>query len=142
MMGHDTKYSTTLDDAQLLVVAKTEKRVLLTRDLALYQQAIAKGTDAFYVGGVTESERLAELAHRYGVALEIDLAQSRCPKCNGKLAAVPKAEITDKVEKNTLLHYSEFWRCPNCGTVYWQGAHWTKIRETLKAAKEQKEKKV
>jgi uncharacterized protein with PIN domain len=41
---------------------------------------------------------------------------------------------------NTLLHYGEFWLCPNCGSVYWQGAHWTKIKQTLQKAKEQKEK--
>ncbi|HKZ88424.1 MAG TPA: Mut7-C RNAse domain-containing protein [Candidatus Bathyarchaeia archaeon] len=29
MMGHDAKYSTTLEDAELLVIAKNEPRVLL-----------------------------------------------------------------------------------------------------------------
>jgi uncharacterized protein with PIN domain len=141
MMGHDTKYSTAFTDAQLLTVAKTEKRTLLTRDLALYQQAIAKNIDAYYVEGTTEPQHLSELSQRYKIALDIDLAQSRCPKCNGKLTTVPKVEVTEKVEKNTLRYYSEFWCCPDCGSVYWQGAHWTKIRQTLKLAEEQKEKK-
>jgi uncharacterized protein len=141
MMGHDTKYSTALKDAELLAIAKQEKRVLLTRDLALYQQAAAKGIEAYYVEGNTEPERLAELSARFGIVLDIDLAQSRCPKCNTKLAAVPKEEIANKVEKNTLLYYNEFWNCPNCGAVYWQGAHWTKIRSTLQEAKEKLEHK-
>jgi uncharacterized protein len=140
MMGHDAKYSTTLQDADLLAIAKQEKRVLLTRDLALYQQATAKGVEAFYVGGTTEAERLSEISVRFGVALAIDLDKSRCPKCNTKLATVPKEEIADKVEPNTLLHYDEFWRCPNCSAVYWQGAHWTKIRLTLEEAKQKMEK--
>ncbi len=140
MMGHDTKYSINFDDGELLAVAKAEKRVLLTRDLALYQQAIGKGVDAFYVAGENESVRLAQVSNRYGIALEIDLAKSRCPKCNGKLNPVPKQEITNKVEPNTRLHYDEFWLCPNCGSVYWQGAHWTKIKQTLQKAREQKEK--
>jgi uncharacterized protein with PIN domain len=141
MMGHDAKYSTTLQDAELLALAKQEKRVLLTRDLALYQQAAAKGIDAYYVEGNTEAERLSEISARFSVPLKIDLEESRCPKCNTKLATAPKEEITEKVQKNTLLHYSEFWRCPNCGAVYWQGAHWTKIRATLEEAKEKVEKK-
>lgn len=49
MMGHDTKYSTTLDDLQLLKIAKNEKRVLLTRDFALYQQAITKRSEGAHV---------------------------------------------------------------------------------------------
>lgn len=140
MMGHDVKYSTKLDDPQLLLAAKKEKRVLLTRDLALYQQATTKGVEAYYVEGTNEPARLAELAHRFGVALEIDLKKSRCPKCNTELSSVPKQEIVDKVEKNTLKHYDDFWLCPNCGHVYWQGAHWTKIRATLKEAEEKLKK--
>lgn len=136
MMGYDAKYSTKMADAELLAVAKNENRVLLTRDLSLYQQAIAKGLSAFYVEGTIEAERLAELAQRFGTALEIDLEKSRCPHCNTKLQSVPKEEIKQKVEENTLKYYDVFWRCPNCGSIYWQGAHWKKIRATLEEAKE------
>jgi hypothetical protein len=142
MMGHDVKYSIKLDDAELLVIAKKENRVLLTRDLALYQQAVAKGIDAYYAEGNTEPERLAELAQRYSITLAIDLEKSRCPQCNAKLNPVPKQEIGDKVEKNTFIYYDDFWLCPNCGHVYWQGAHWTKISATLKEAEEKLKKKI
>jgi uncharacterized protein with PIN domain len=43
MLGHNVKYSNKLDDAQLIAIAKKERRVLLTRDLELFQQATAKG---------------------------------------------------------------------------------------------------
>ncbi len=141
MMGHDAKYSTELDDGELLAIAKKENRVLLTRDLALYQQTTAKGVEAYYVEGNSESERLAELSKRYGFPLAIDLEQSRCPKCNTRLISVPKEQIVSKVEKNTLIYYNEFWSCPNCGAVYWQGAHWSKIRATLEEAEEKLKKK-
>jgi len=140
MMGHNTKYFTELGDARLLEISKKEERILLTRDFVLYQQAIAKGVETFYVEGNTEPERLAELAKRFNILLTINLELSRCPKCNTTINLVPKEEIKDKVEKNTLLNYNEFWLCPNCGAVYWQGAHWTKIRANLREA-EQKLKK-
>jgi uncharacterized protein len=142
MMGHDVKYSNNMDDAELLAITKAENRVLLTRDFALYQQAISKNLEAYYAEGLTEAERLAELSKRFGIALNIDLEKSRCPKCNTQLKPVSKEEVADKIEENTLLHYDEFWLCPNCGTVYWQGAHWTKIRVTLKEAEETKRRKV
>jgi len=138
MMGHDVKYSNKLDDTELMVIAKKESRVLLTRDLALYQRAIAKGIEAFYVEGMTEPERLAELARRFSIPLVIDLKSSRCPRCNAPLQSVPKEKVVDRVEKNTFTHYSAFWECPNCGHVYWQGAHWTKIRATLEDAEKLK----
>lgn len=136
MMGHDVQYSNNADDAELLATAKKDSRVLLTRDFALYQQAIAKNIETFYVEGITEPERLAELAQRFRITLEIDLEKSRCPKCNTKIESVLKDEIVDKVEKNTFIHYDVFWKCPNCDAVYWQGAHWKQIHNTLEKAKE------
>jgi uncharacterized protein len=140
MMGHDTLYSTRLGDAELLSIAKAEKRVLLTRDLVLYQQSIAKGIEAYYIEGTNGQQYLIELFKRFGIALTINLSESRCPKCNGKLAAISAEQASGKVEKNTMLHYNEFWQCPDCSSVYWQGSHWTKIRQTLKEAKEEVEK--
>ena len=136
MLGHDVTYSNKLDDDELAATAKQEQRILLTRDLALYQHATAKGIDAFYVTGENEAARLAELAKRFGFLLVVDLESSRCPKCNTKLQVTPRDEIAEAVEKNTFAHYTEFWRCPNCGQVYWQGAHWDHIHATLKTAEE------
>ncbi|MEM3673251.1 MAG: Mut7-C RNAse domain-containing protein [Candidatus Bathyarchaeia archaeon] len=141
MLGHNVKYSNRLDDAQLIAIAKKERRVLLTRDLELYQQATAKGVDAFYLNGATEEERLAELAKRFNIKLDIDMQTSRCPKCNAKVKPVPKDNVKDKVEKSTFTYYNDFWECSKCGQVYWQGAHWTRIRKTLEAAKENLKRK-
>ena len=141
MMGHDVKYSAVLSDDELMTVAKTEERVLLTRDLELYQRCVSKGIEAFYVEGTNEPERLAELADRFKFPLKINLAASHCPKCNAQLRSVPKETIADKVEPKTYTHYNEFWQCPDCGQIYWQGAHWDKIRATLKEAQKILEKK-
>lgn len=139
MMGHNVKYSNSMDDSQLLALAKNEHRALLTRDFELHQRAIAKGFDAFYVEGGTEEERLAELARRYGIRLEIDMTVSRCPKCNATVKQTPKEKARGRVEESTFRCCNEFWECPRCHKVYWQGAHWTRIRETLKAAESQRE---
>ena len=109
--------------------------MLLTRDLELYKRSVTRGIDALYVEGKTEAERLASLAQHFGISLEIDLTTSRCPKCNTPIHAVPKTQIENRVEKNTFAHYDEFWECPNCKKVYWQGAHWPKIHDTLEEAK-------
>jgi len=140
MLGHNVKYSNKLDDAQLMVIAKKERRILLTRDLELYQQATAKGVNVFYLEGTTEAERLAQLAKRYKIPLDIDLKISRCPKCNARVKPIAKESVEDKVEGTTFKFYDEFWQCPKCGQVYWQGAHWTRIRKTLEEAKEILEK--
>jgi len=140
MLGYDVKYSNNLDDAQLIMIAKKERRILLTRDLELYQQATAKGVNAFYLDGKTEAEKLASLAQRFNIKLDMDMATSRCPKCNTRVKQISKEKVANKVEESTFSYYNEFWECPKCGQIYWQGAHWTKIRKTLEKAKENLEK--
>ena len=74
MLGHDVTYDVQLNDNDLLELAKKENRVLLTKDLELYQRAVAKGMDALYFEGKSESERLGrscqaiqlEIGDRYG----------------------------------------------------------------------------
>ena len=135
MLGYDVEYSSSLDDKRLIEVAKGGERILLTRDLELYQQAIARGAEAFLVEGETEVERLASLARRFGFKLEIDPSISRCPKCNTRVKSASKENVGDRVPKSTFSFYNEFWECPQCGQVYWQGAHWHRIEKTLSMAK-------
>ena len=134
MLGYDVEYSRSLSDKRLINTAKEEGRILLTRDLELYQQAVTHGTDAFLVEGIAEAEKLANLAKRFNLKLEIDVNVSRCPKCNTRIRPIPKGEVVDRVPEGTFSNYEEFWECPGCRQVYWQGAHWKRINETLRDA--------
>ena len=134
MLGHDVLYSVQLNDSELLELAKKEERVLLTKDFELYKRAIGRGLDAYYVEGKTEAERLAEVAKRYGLQLTMDMDKSHCPICNTKLQATPKEQLKEELEENTFKFYDKFWRCPNCGQIYWQGAQWKQITQTLAKA--------
>ena len=140
MLGQDVAYNIQLDDNGLLDLAKKERRVLLSKDLELYQRAIGRNIDAFFVQGKSESERLAEVAKRYGLKLTIDMEKSRCPVCNTKLTATPKEQLQSELQKNTFTYYEKFWKCPNSKQIYWQGAHWKQISNTLNEAQAKLEK--
>ena len=136
MLGQDVEYSKSLYDEQLIKTAKTENRILLTRDLRLYQRARKQGVDTALIEDATKAEKLAGLASRFNFKLEIDIMVSRCPKCNTPLKPVSKDEILDRIPKATATHYNEFWECSGCGQVYWQGSHWNRIQKTLRAARQ------
>jgi uncharacterized protein with PIN domain len=136
MLGHDVKYFEALDDRQLIRAAMSEHRILLTRDLGLSQQALSHEAEVFLVKGETEVERLAELARRFDLQLEIDMTASRCPKCNAQIKSISKDKIFKRIPHRTALHYQEFWICLNCEQIYWRGAHWKRIDESLSAARE------
>ena len=92
--------------------AKAEGRILLTRDFELYQRAIGRGLEAFYVQGTSEAERLAELAKRFGVPLEIDMDKSHCPRCNAKLKPPPKSKLKMMWKKTLFCIMTSFGSAP------------------------------
>ena len=48
---------------------------------------------------------------------------TRCPSCNGLLVEVAKDEVSDLLPDGTRRSYDQFSRCPQCGRIYWRGAH-------------------
>ena len=135
MLGQDVEYSRSLNDEQLIKTAKAENRILLTRDLKLYQLARKRGVNTTLVRGATEAEKLASLAKRFNFKLEIDVTVSRCPKCNTPVKSISKDKIVDMIPETTSTYYDEFWECPGCGQIYWRGSHWRRIEKTLKEAR-------
>jgi uncharacterized protein with PIN domain len=140
MLGYNVKYSNAFDDNTLISTAKIEKSILLTRDMELYQQAVKNEVEALYLEELNEIDKLARLAEKFKIKLDIDMKTSRCPKCNARIKRISKAEVKEKVKKNTFTNYQDFWKCVKCEQIYWQGAHWTKITNTLEAAKEKLKK--
>jgi len=135
ILGHDVEYAGSMDDKELMQKTKKEDRVLLTRDVELFKQAIAKGAEAFLIEDPNQTANLASLARRFKLKLEVNVKISRCPKCNGTIRTVPKIEIADKIPLTTSSNYNEFWQCQQCGQVYWRGAHWNRIEKTLDEAR-------
>jgi uncharacterized protein with PIN domain len=131
MLGCDVEYHNDLDDDDLINKALECGRVLLTRDTSLFRRASMNGAQAYLIKGKTETEKLAEVAQRYGVKLELDPNNSRCPKCNAELKQVPKKRVVDRVPPSTYRYHDVFWICNGCGQVYWQGSHWEKINQKL-----------
>jgi uncharacterized protein with PIN domain len=135
MLGHDVEYTRSTEDKTLIQKAKKENRILLTRDVELYRQAIAKGAETFLIENPDQTANLAQLAKRYGFKLKVEVKTSRCPKCNGKIKIIPKALVADKIPESTFSNYGEFWQCQNCAQIYWHGAHWKRIERTLTDAR-------
>ncbi len=136
MLGHDVEYMRSTDDEGLMQKAKKENRILLTRDLGLYQQAVARGVATFFVESPNQTANLASLSKRFKFKLEMDLSASRCPKCNGKIKEVSKVSVAEKIPLKTSFNYNKFWQCERCEQVYWRGAHWIRIDKTLEEARQ------
>jgi uncharacterized protein with PIN domain len=101
-----------------------ERRILLTRDRGLLKRRSI--THGLFVHSQHPEEQTLEVIRR------LDLRQrlaplTRCVRCNGELAVVPKDEVADQLEPMTLRYYDEFSRCPDCGRIYWAGSHYARL---------------
>ena len=141
ILGLDVEYTGSMDDKELVLKTKREKRVLLTRDLELYRQAVAKGVEAFLIEEPNQTANLASLAKRYEFKLEVNVRTSRCPKCNGRIIVVKKTDVAEKIPSTTSHNYDEFWQCSKCDQIYWHGAHRNRIDKTLDEARKALEPK-
>ncbi|MFW9888099.1 MAG: Mut7-C RNAse domain-containing protein [Candidatus Thorarchaeota archaeon] len=133
LTGHDTIYSTEIDDDEILGIAEREKRVLLTADAELYKRSQQRGIDALILRGNVD-ERVARVFREFDIQPHIDPSNSRCSKCNGTLEELDntaKERIRNLVHEQTYNHYDTFWYCHDCQSVYFQGGQWENINEYM-----------
>jgi hypothetical protein len=134
LTGHDTVYSTELDDDKLLSIASKENRILLTADANLNQRAVNQKITTLLLRGNVD-ERIARVFHTFDIRPEIDPAKSRCTKCNGELIEIQgddKEQIRGLVFDQTYNYYDIFWLCKDCQSVFFEGSHWKNMRAYMK----------
>lgn len=56
---------------------------------------------------------------------------SRCSMCNEVIIPVKKDEVIDKIPENVAKNFNQFYQCPDCKRIYWQGGHVKRIINKL-----------
>jgi uncharacterized protein len=124
VLGFDVWWSTDADDATLAEVSLSEQRILLTRDRGLLKRRAI--THGLFVHSQHPEEQTLEVIRRLDLTQRL-VPLTRCVRCNGTLATVPKDEVIDQLEPLTRQFYEEFSRCTQCGRIYWAGSHHTRL---------------
>jgi uncharacterized protein with PIN domain len=134
LLGVEAAWSNDADDAELVVRATAEDRVLLTQDRRLLmRRAFGRAGQAHgaLVRGSRPDDQLADVVDRFAPRLR---PLTRCTVCGGVLQPVPKAEIADRLEPGTRRTVEDFVRCPACDRIYWRGAHARRIDARVREA--------
>ena len=124
-LGYDTAYPGPLDDTALLEQAKKEGRVLLTRD----RQLAGRTSGGLGIRSDQLEEQLEEVRRAFRITAQDAL--SRCSVCNAEITRLPPEEAKGKVPDAVLARHTEFWRCPDCGRVYWKGSHFEALQRQI-----------
>jgi uncharacterized protein len=122
--GFDSSYRNDWADKELADVASSEHRVLLTRDRGLLMRAVV--THGYLVRSQAPRAQLREVLERFDLWGSV-APFSRCSLCNGMVAPVAKKEVEGLLRPRTAESFHEFWRCQDCGQVYWRGAHYESL---------------
>ena len=134
MLGFDVWWSSDADDQCLVDISVEQQRILLTRDRALLKRRVV--THGLFIHSNNPEEQTLEVLRR------LDLGQrlaplTRCVRCNGRLVAVAKDEVIDRLQPLTRRYYSDFSRCKECGQIYWPGSHHARLVDLVERLREQ-----
>lgn len=132
LLGYDTIYSSNKDDDELIQIAKTEKRILITKDVQLVKKCIKKQVETIELTGLDEIEQFIQINERVNLGkLFIKGFNSRCTMCNGVLEIIEKKYVQNSIPIGVLENTEKFWKCKNCKKIYWEGTHITNLQKFM-----------
>lgn len=127
ILGADTIFDQSIDGAAMLKLARTEGRVMLTRD-----KRLKTAPDVLFLNSNNFREQMREVLTRYPFDV-LDNAFSRCSRCNTPLIEVDREVVRLRVPPFVYASNAKFSECPNCAHIYWGGTHPERIiREVQK----------
>jgi uncharacterized protein with PIN domain len=125
LLGADAIADASLTGAELLWIARTDNRILVTRDKRLRTAA-----DVFFVEGNAIRAQLREAVRRFGLDPGV-IALTRCSRCNAVLSMVAHELVSRRVPPYVFASHDRFAECRGCGRVYWPETHRARMRAML-----------
>lgn len=128
ILGFDAVYMNKAEDRDLLLLARREKRTLLTKDHELLLSAV--GHPCLFVESDAWPEQLNQVLDAFRLR---DKAKphSRCLACNVGLKRIPKRSAKNLVTPFIFERASSFAVCPACGRIFWPGTHFRDMDLTI-----------
>jgi uncharacterized protein with PIN domain len=128
LAGFDCLYSRDADDRELAAASAAERRILLTRDLALLKRR--EVTHGHAVRETNPERQLREVFSRFHLH-RLARPFTRCTRCNKVLRTATPEEASRTVPPRSLQHFEEFLACDGCGRVYWKGSHYRRLVQII-----------
>jgi len=132
LLGFDCSYGPDFDDARLAERSAREERILLTRDRQLLMRAMVM--HGIFVRSGKANEQVRQVLDRLDLYGHIS-PWSRCLSCNGRICQSDKSQVRDLVPAYTFRTVEDFYRCVECGKVFWKGTHWPKLVTFIEQAR-------
>jgi uncharacterized protein with PIN domain len=129
LVGFDTTWKEDRGTGELLEEARSEGRILLSRDAGVCERAQA-GL-AHQVVSEDRDAELVEVLDRFGLRDRVRSGKgffTICLQCNGPLLPVKGHQISDRIPGEVLLGHTDFFFCSRCEKVYPKGDFHARMR--------------
>lgn len=132
-IGYDTTWSEGIDDGELVRQAHEQGRIVVSSDTGMFERRlIASGQVPAILlpRGLRRMQQLDYVIQH----LKLPVRAPRCMTCGGELLPATREEVAGEVPVRSLLWASHFYRCGQCGKIFWEGSHWRRISKVREAA--------
>jgi uncharacterized protein with PIN domain len=132
LLGYDTLFLPHLDDGEMVKLALSQQRVLLTRDTQIIKWHIVSSgrVKAILIEADDPRKQLLQVAQRLNLNYQFN-PFSRCLECNAALEPRNPQEVEGQVPPYVFKTQSKYMQCPDCRRIYWRGTHWQAMNRVL-----------
>jgi len=132
LIGYDTLLFKQKDDGQMIKIALSENRVILTKDTQfMNRRLVTNGTlKTIHIKQDDPKLQVQELVETLNLDYHFK-PFSLCLECNRALIARDRQEVQNLVPTHVLETQTQYTECPACHRIYWPGTHWQAMVKKL-----------
>lgn len=131
-MGYDTVLFKQKDDNQMIKIALSEDRVILTKDAQfMKRRLVTNGTlKTVHIEQDDPRRQVQEVVKTLGLDYHFK-PFSLCLECNSALVARDKEDVRNLVPAHVFETQTQYTQCLACHRIYWPGTHWQAMVKKL-----------
>jgi uncharacterized protein with PIN domain len=131
-MGYDTVLLRQKDDGQMIRIALSEDRVILTKDAQFMRRRLVTDGKIKTIHIKHDDPELQVQEVVKTLKLNYHFKPfSLCLECNRALIARDKEEVKNLVPAHVFETQTQYTQCPACHRIYWPGTHWQAMVKKL-----------
>ncbi|MEN3013166.1 MAG: Mut7-C RNAse domain-containing protein [Endomicrobiia bacterium] len=122
ILGYDAYFFNDTSRNKILIESLKTQRIILTRDTRLSKK---KAYKIILISSDKIRQQIKQVIKELNLKLNPEEFFSICSICNRKIEKIEnKQEIKETVPIYVYETAKEFYKCPECNRIYWQGSHY------------------
>ena len=132
LIGYDTLLFKQKDDGQMIKIALSENRVILTKDAQFMKRRLVTNgkLKTIHIKQDDPKLQVQEVVKTLNLNYQFK-PFSLCLECNRALVARNKEEVKNLVPARVFETQTQYTECPACQRIYWPGTHWQAMVKKL-----------